>query len=532
MGTVPRSSLPQMKIGIPREVHPEERRVAVVPATLQRLQALGFEVLVQSGAGDGSNAKNAKYAEMGATIVEDANALWSQSDIILKVQPPTPAEIPLIRPGTVLISFINPADDSERVQALASSGASVLAMDQVPRISRAQKLDALSAMANIAGYKAVIECAHHFGRFFAGQMTAAGKVPPAKMLVIGGGVAGLAAITAAKSLGAIVRGFDTRLAVKEQVESLGGEFLMLDFEESGEGSGGYAKVMSDAFLEAERKLFAEQAIDVDMIVTTANIPGREAPKLITAGMVESMREGSVIVDLAAERGGNCVLTEPGEIIEHHGVTILGWTDLPGRMPALSSKLYGNTLAAMVEELGGNDTFNLDMDNEVIRGAMISHDGEVVWPPPKPTAPTTEKDYSKDFGKRPNEESAENTAAANEPGAPSSNLGMVATLIGVTALMLCIGLWAPADFTMHFTVFVLACFVGWQLVWNVTPALHTPLMSITNAVSGIIILGGLLHLSVDSTTAAVVLGALAVFFATINIVGGFLVTRRMLAMFRK
>ena len=344
MGTMPRSPLPQMKIGIPREVHPEEHRVAVIPATLERLRALGFEVLVQSGAGDGANAKDAKYVEMGATIVDDANALWSQSDVVLKVQPPTDSEISLMRPGLVLISFINPADDSDRVQSLAASGASVLAMDQVPRISRAQKLDALSAMANIAGYKAVIESANQFGRFFAGQMTAAGKVPPAKMLVIGGGVAGLAAITAAKALGAIVRGFDTRLAVKEQVESLGGEFLMLDFEESGEGSGGYAKVMSDAFLEAERKLFAEQAIDVDMIVTTANIPGREAPKLITAGMVESMREGSVIVDLAAERGGNCVLTKPGEVIEHHGVTIMGWTDLPGRMPALSSKLYGNTLA--------------------------------------------------------------------------------------------------------------------------------------------------------------------------------------------
>lgn len=522
-----------MKIGIPREVHAEERRVAVVPATLERLRAAGFEVLVQSGAGDGANAKDAKFVEMGATIVDDAEALWSQSDIVLKVRPPTDSEIRLLRPGILLISFINPADDPDRVKTLAASGASVLAMDQVPRISRAQKLDALSAMANIAGYKAVIESAHYFGRFFAGQMTAAGKVPPAKMLVIGGGVAGLAAITAAKALGAIVRGFDTRLAVKEQVESLGGEFLMLDFDESGEGSGGYAKVMSDAFLDAERKLFAEQAIDVDMIVTTANIPGREAPKLITAGMVESMREGSVIVDLAAERGGNCALTKPGKVIEHHGVTIIGWTDLPGRMPALSSRLYGNTLAAMIEELGGAEAFNLDMDNEVIRGAMIAHNGETCWPPPKPKAPTTEKDYSKDFGKRPQDEAL--AAAQTTAGAPqttTSNLGMVATLIGVAALMLCIGLWAPADFTMHFTVFVLACFVGWQLVWSVSPALHTPLMSITNAVSGIIILGGLLHLSVESSTAAIVLGALAVFFATINIVGGFLVTRRMLAMFRK
>jgi NAD(P) transhydrogenase subunit alpha len=521
-----------MKIGIPREVHPEERRVAVVPTTLERLQAAGFEILVESGAGEGANAKDAKYAEMGATIVGDAATLWSQSDIVLKVLPPTKDEINLLRPELILISFINPADDADRVEALGGTGATVLAMDQVPRISRAQKLDALSAMANIAGYKAVIESAHFFGRFFAGQMTAAGKVPPAKMLVIGGGVAGLAAIAAAKSLGAIVRGFDTRLAVKEQVESLGGEFLMLNFDESGEGSGGYAKVMSDAFLDAERKLFAEQAIDVDMIVTTANIPGREAPKLITAGMVESMREGSVIVDLAAERGGNCVLTKPGKVIEHHGVTIIGWTDLPGRMPALSSRLYGNTVTAMIEELGGAEAFNLDMDNEVIRGAMIAHGGAVVWPPPKPKAATTEKDYSKDFGKRPQKETDPPKQAARETAASKGNAPMAVMLLGVCALMVCIGLWAPTDFTMHFTVFVLACFVGWQLVWNVSPALHTPLMSITNAVSGIIILGGLLHLSIESSTAAMVLGGLAVFFATINIVGGFLVTRRMLAMFRK
>ncbi len=526
-----------MKLGIPREVHPEERRVAAVPETLARLRKAGFDVLVESGAGVEADALDAQYVEAGAEIAASADDVWAQADIILKVLPPSEAEIAKARTGQVLVSFVQPADDEARVAALAATGISTIGLDQVPRISRAQKLDALSAMANIAGYRAVIEAAHHFGRFFAGQMTAAGKVPPAKMLVIGGGVAGLAAITAAKGLGAIVRAFDTRLAVKEQVESLGAQFLVLDFEESGEGEGGYAKVMSDAFLEAERKLFAEQAIDVDIIVTTANIPGREAPKLITSGMVESMSEGSVIVDLAAERGGNCQLTEPGETIVHHGVTIIGATDLPVQMPALSSRLLGNVHAAMLEEMGGGEGFEIDLDNEVVRGALVTHDGAVTWPPPKPSEPSTAKNYAKDFGERPKGDSAapEHAAAAQRSG---NRALMIGTLVATLALLLCIGLWAPASFAGHFTVFVLACFVGWQLVWNVTPALHTPLMSITNAVSGIIILGGLLHLTTggdaESTThsAAVILGAIAVFFATINIAGGFLVTRRMLAMFRK
>ena len=527
-----------MKLGIPREVHPEERRVAVVPRTLDRLIKAGFEVIVQHGAGERADANDAKYVEMGATIAPDAAALWGQADIILKVLPPTPDEVAMLRPTSTLLSFIQPADDADRIQALGATGASVIGLDQVPRISRAQKLDALSAMANIAGYRSIIEAAHHFGRFFAGQMTAAGKVPPAKVLVIGGGVAGLAAITAAKGLGAIVRAFDTRLAVKEQVESLGAEFLVLDFGESGEGDGGYAKVMSDAFLDAERKLFAEQAIDVDIIITTANIPGREAPKLITAGMVESMSEGSVIVDLAAERGGNCQLTQPGDIIRHHGVTIVGITDMPTHMPALSSRLLGNVHAAMLDEMGSCEHFAIDLDNEVVRGALIAHEGQVMWPAPKPTAPSTQKNYAKDFGERPKSE-VEPQPEAEVSRIQSARAGTIVGLTLVGALLLCIGLWAPASFASHFTVFVLACFVGWQLVWKVTPALHTPLMSITNAVSGIIILGGLLHLTdtgnaaaTSTHTTAVVLGAIAVFFATINIAGGFLVTRRMLAMFRK
>jgi NAD(P) transhydrogenase subunit alpha len=488
--------------------------------------------VVEAGAGVKAECSDAKYIEAGASVLPSAADVYSQSDVVLKVNPPTEAEAAMLREGQVVIGLIWPANQDAVIAELAARGVTTIAMDCVPRISRAQKLDVLSALANIAGYRAVIEAAHLFGRFFAGQMTAAGRVEPAKVLVIGGGVAGLAAMTAARGLGAIVRGFDTRLAVKEQVESLGAEFLVLDFEESGEGEGGYAKVMSEAFLEAEMKLFAEQAIEVDIIVTTAMIPGRDAPVLITSGMVETMKEGSVIVDLAAERGGNCALTVAGEAIKHHGVWIVGYTDLPGRMPALSSRLYGNALAAMLEEMGGGDSFTIDTENEIVRGALVTNSGEVTWPPPKPAEPTTKTDYAKDFGKRPESETAPVDQSAPEPKPDRQGLMTVVGLVGGLLLLLVIGLWAPADFAMHFTVFVLACFVGWQVVWAVTPALHTPLMSVTNAISGIIILGGLLHLSADATASAIVLGLLAVFFATINIAGGFLVTRRMLAMFRR
>jgi len=517
-----------MKLGIPRESSSEERRVAVAPRTVERLRKMGFDVVIEAGAGRDADCSDAKYIEAGASVA-DAAEVWG-AEVIVKINPPTETEVGLMRPGTTLIGMIWPVTNDAVVQSLATAGVTTMAMDCVPRISRAQKLDVLSAMANIAGYRAVIESAHHFGRFFAGQMTAAGRVEPARVLVIGGGVAGLAAITAARGLGAIVRAFDTRLAVKEQVESLGAEFLVLDFEESGEGDGGYAKVMSEAFLEAEMKLFAEQAIEVDIIITTAMIPGRDAPVLITSGMVESMKEGSVIVDLAAERGGNCALTTPHEAVTEFGVTILGYTDLPGRMPSLSSRLYGNACAAMLEEMGGGEGLTVDLDNEVVRGALVTHQGEVTWPPPAPDEPTIAPDYSKDFGKRPEveEDAAEKAAAAAAGRSLWTASGAVLGLL----LLLVIGLWAPASFATHFTVFVLACFVGWQVVWSVTPALHTPLMSVTNAISGIIILGGLLHLSADSTLAAVVLGAIAVFFATINIAGGFLVTRRMLAMFRR
>ncbi|MCP4839772.1 MAG: Re/Si-specific NAD(P)(+) transhydrogenase subunit alpha [Planctomycetes bacterium] len=519
-----------MKIGIPRETTSEERRVAVVPRTVERLRKMGFDVLVETGAGAQADCSDAKYLEAGGTICDTATDVYAQADVVLKVNPPTSSEIALISRGAILLSLIWPASNEELVAELAARGVTTIAMDCVPRISRAQKLDVLSALANIAGYRAIIEAANRFGRFFSGQMTAAGRVEPTKVLVIGGGVAGLAAMTTARGLGAIVRGFDTRLAVKEQVESLGADFLVLDFEESGEGEGGYAKVMSEAFLEAEMKLFAEQAFEVDIIITTAMIPGRDAPVLITSGMVETMKEGSVIVDLAAERGGNCALTEKGKIVEHHGVSIIGYTDLPARMPALSSRLYGNALAAMLDELGGAESLTIDLDNEIVRGSLITHDAAVTWPPPKPEEPSIAPDYSKDFGKRP-----EPADEATSPAASKRMIEGLSTIVGciaVVLLLLVIGLWAPASFATHFTVFVLACFVGWQVVWSVSPALHTPLMSVTNAISGIIILGGLLHLSAGSTLGAVVLGAIAVFFATINIAGGFMVTRRMLAMFRR
>lgn len=521
-----------MKLGIPREVTSEERRVAVVPKTVERLQNMGFDVIVESGAGVAAECSDAKYLEAGASIADSAADVYAQADIILKVNPPASSEIDLFRDGQVLLGMIWPANQDSLLGELAERGVTTIAMDCVPRISRAQKLDVLSALANIAGYRAIIEAAHLFGRFFAGQMTAVGRVEPAKVLVIGGGVAGLSAMTAARGLGAIVRGFDTRLAVKEQVESLGADFLVLEFEESGEGEGGYAKVMSEAFLEAEMKLFAEQAIEVDIIVTTAMIPGRDAPVLITSGMVETMKEGSVIVDLAAERGGNCALTVAGKIVEHHGVSIVGYTDLPGRMPALSSRLYGNALTAMLQEMGTAEGFSVDTDNEIIRGALITHRHNVTWPPPKPDEPIATTDYAKDFGKRPESESVDiKHTPVIPPAAKKGIMTVLGALVGL-ALILAIGLWAPADFTTHFTVFVLACFVGWQVVWAVTPALHTPLMSVTNAISGIIILGGLLHLSDHAAGSAVALGLFAVFFATINITGGFFVTRRMLAMFRR
>jgi len=523
-------------IGVPREVFPGEKRVATVPDVVEKLIKLGFSVQVESGAGDAANFSDDAYRAAGAQIVEGAAQLWSSSDIVFKVRGPAPGEIGLIREGSTLVSFIWPAQNPELMQQLAAKRVTVLAMDSVPRMSRAQKMDALSSMANIAGYRAVIEAAHHFGRFFTGQITAAGKVPPAKVFVIGAGVAGLAAIGAASGLGAIVRANDTRPEVADQVKSMGGEFVAVDYTEEGSGVGGYAKVMSEGFQKAQRETFAKQAKDVDIIITTALIPGKPAPKLITAEMVQSMRPGSVIVDLAAEQGGNCELTVPGEVVVRHGVTIIGYADLPSRLSKQSSTLYATNLLRLTEELCKNKdgTINVNMDDEVIRGTTVIKEGSITWPPPPPKL------------------SAAPAAAAAKPavappkahghGAPSAPASgtRIAVLFGVAAVLFwLIGAYAPAAFLGHFTVFVLACFVGYMVVWNVTPALHTPLMSVTNAISSIIAIGALVQIAPPLATGVERpadwirwLAVIGIVLTTINMFGGFAVTRRMLAMFRK
>jgi NAD(P) transhydrogenase subunit alpha len=517
-----------LKIGIPKEIFPGECRVAATPNTASVLQKMGFRVLVEAGAGAAANFPDETYGEVGCELISDTSTLWESADIILKVRSPEfhttlgKHEAELLHAGQTLISFIYPAQNPELLQKLAAQKATVLAMDSVPRISRAQKMDALSSMANIAGYRAVIEAANCFGRFFTGQITAAGKVPPAKVLVIGAGVAGLAAIGTAKGLGAVVRAFDTRLVVKEQVESLGAEFLELHFEEDGSGEGGYAKVMSDEFIKAEMELFAAQAKDVDIIITTALIPGKPAPLLITKDMVDSMKEGSVIVDMAAEQGGNCEVTHPGEIYRYKGVTVIGLTDLPSRMAQQSSQLYGTNLCHLLKDMGGSEHYTIDFEDEVVRGALVSHNGEITYPAPKPNTPIPAATPAPPASPQPIVE----TEMAQKQGNPF----LVPLLLG--AALVSIGLTAPPSFLSHFTVFVLACFVGWQVIWNVKPALHTPLMSVTNAISGIIVVGGMLQISGSLSSTTTILGAIAILIGTINISGGFLVTQRMLKMFQK
>ena len=479
------------------------------------------------------------------TIVDNAAKIWGECDLVLKVNQPTSEEIALLRQGGRVISFIQPAQNEALVQALAAKKATVFAMDCVPRISRAQKMDALSSMANIAGYRAVIEAAQHFGRFFTAQMTAAGSLPPAKVLVIGAGVAGLAAIAAARGLGAVVRAFDTREAVKEQVKSLGAEFLEVEFEESGEGEGGYAKVMSQAFIDAEMKLFREQAPEIDIVVTTALIPGRKAPILWETSAVELMKPGSVVVDLAASAGGNCELTKADEVVDHNGVTILGPTDLTSRLATTATQLYAQNLVHLLKDMTDADKggFFIDLQDEVVRGSIILHEGEMMWPAPKPEPkapapkPAPAPAAAKEEPRKPS--SSESSSAVSPPKGANPIWAMVGLVLA--------GLWlwarmakgdAAADpqtvkLLQHTTVFVLAVFVGWQVIWNVTAALHTPLMSVTNAISGIIIVGGLLQGTTnDMSSAFMLLGVLAVLVATINIAGGFLVTQRMLKMFRK
>ncbi|EAS9179464.1 Re/Si-specific NAD(P)(+) transhydrogenase subunit alpha [Salmonella enterica] len=508
-----------MRIGIPKERLPNETRVAATPKTVEQLLKLGFSVAIESGAGQLASFDDKAFAQAGADIV-DGNAIW-QSEIILKVNAPEEEEIALLNPGTTLVSFIWPAQNPGLMEKLAERKVTVMAMDSVPRISRAQSLDALSSMANIAGYRAIVEAAHEFGRFFTGQITAAGKVPPAKVMVIGAGVAGLAAIGAANSLGAIVRAFDTRPEVKEQVQSMGAEFLELDFKEEAGSGDGYAKVMSEAFIKAEMALFAAQAKEVDIIVTTALIPGKPAPKLITRDMVDSMKAGSVIVDLAAQNGGNCEYTVANQVVTtDNGVKVIGYTDLPGRLPTQSSQLYGtnlvNLLKLLCKEKDGN--IDVDFDDVVIRGVTVIRDGDITWPAPPIQVSAQPQAAPKA------------APAPKEPEKPTSPWRKYALMALAIILFSCLADVAPKEFLGHFTVFALACVVGYYVVWNVSHALHTPLMSVTNAISGIIVVGALLQIGQGGWVSF--LSFIAVLIASINIFGGFTVTQRMLKMFRK
>jgi len=527
-----------LSIGVPRETFPGEKRVATVPEVVGKLVKLGFRVAVETGAGDAANFADDTYRAAGADIVPTAAELWGTSDIVFKVRPPTPGEVGLMREGGMLVGFIWPAQNPDLMEQLAAKKATVLAIDALPRqLSRAQKMDALTSMAGISGYRAVIEAANAFGRFFNGQITAAGKIPPAKVFIAGAGVAGLSAVGTAANLGAIVRANDTRAEVADQVVSLGGEFVKVDYEEEGSGGGGYAKVMSEGFQKAQREMYAKQAREVDIIITTALIPGKPAPKLITADMVQTMRPGSVIVDMAAEQGGNCELTEPGKAVVTHGVTIVGYTDLASRLATQASTLYSNNLLRLTEELckTKDGTVDVNMEDDAIRGLTVIKDGAITWPAPPPKLPPAPP--PKPAVAMPPKPKGHGEASGPMPA------GKTAVLFGGGAvLFLLIGRYAPPSFLGHFTVFVLACFVGYMVVWNVKPALHTPLMSVTNAVSSIIAIGALVQLAPDLTKISTDLSrphewirwlsVLAIALATVNMFGGFAVTQRMLSMFRK
>jgi NAD(P) transhydrogenase subunit alpha len=508
-----------MRIGIPKEIAVGERRVALSPETVRDLKKLNLDIVIESNAGFFANYSDQDFIAAGAQISNNPQEIW-QTDLVLKVRPPENSEIDLIKDGGAMISFIYPSRNPQILEKLKNKKVSVLAMDMVPRISRAQKMDALSSMANIAGYKAVIEAANNFGSLFTGQITAAGKIPPAKVLVIGAGVAGLAAIGAAKSLGAIVRAFDTRPEVADQVKSMGGEFLEIDFKEDGTGEGGYAKIMGAEFIKKEMELFKNQASEVDIIITTALVPGAKAPILLLKEAVEAMKPGSIIVDMASEQGGNCELTKPGEIYVHNGVKIIGYTDLPSRLPTQASKLYGTNMAHFLKEMKINEGLKIDVENEVIRGALVTHLGEITFPPPKPKV--VAKPPAKKVESHPVQKIAKKT----------SPIAMIFWIALFSIMMLALGIYAPAQFLSHFTVFVLACFVGWQLIWNVSPSLHTPLMAVTNAISGIIVLGSMLQISGPMNSLPTMLAIFATTIACINIAGGFFVTKRMLKMFRK
>ena len=517
-------------IGVPRESAADEKRVATVPEVVEKLLKLGFRVMVEPGAGDAANFSDDAYRAAGAEVVAD---VWANADIVFKVRAPTRAEVALMRQGQTLISFLWPAQNPELMQQLAARKVTVLAIDALPRmLSRAQKMDALTSMAGVTGYRAVIEAAHHFGRFFAGQITAAGKIPPAKMFVAGAGVAGLSAIGTAVGLGAIVRANDTRAEVADQVASMGGEFVKVDYAEEGSGGGGYAKVMSEGFQKVQSEMYARQAREVDIIITTALIPGKPAPRLITAEMVRSMKPGSVIVDLAAEQGGNCELTEPGQAVVRHGVTIVGYTDLPSRLAKQSSTLYATNLFRLAEELckTKDGVIHVNMDDDAIRGLTVIKEGRITWPPPplKPAAAPP-----KPVAARPP------APKHGEPSGPASARTTAIVFLAAAALFWFIGAHAPAAFLGHFTVFVLACFVGYMVIWNVTPALHTPLMSVTNAISSIIAVGALVQVAPPINDSLqrpapwiIGLAVVSIALVAINMFGGFAVTQRMLQMFRK
>ena len=529
--------MPQM-IGVPKEIFPLEKRVATVPEVVEKLIKLGFSVQVETGAGDAANCSDDDYRKAGAGVADSAQALWATSDIVFKVRAPSMDEVTLMKEGQALISFIWPAQNPDLMAAMAAKKVTVLAIDSLPRtLSRAQKMDALTSQAGVTGYRAVIEAANAFGRFFSGQITAAGKVQPAKIFIAGAGVAGLAAVCTAASMGAIVRANDTRAEVADQVKSLGGEFVKVNYEEEGSGGGGYAKVMSEGFQQAQREMYAQQAREVDIIITTALIPGKPAPRLITAEMVKSMKAGSVIVDMAAEQGGNCELTERDKAVVKHGVTIVGYTDLASRLAKQSSTLYGTNLFRLSEELckTKDGVINVNMEDDAIRGLTVIKQGDVTWPPPPPkvvAAPPKPAAAAVPAAKK-----GHGHGSPSEPMAGST----LAIMFAVAAIVFWfIGAKAPPAFLGHFTVFVLACFVGYMVVWNVTPALHTPLMSVTNAISSIIIIGALVQIA-PPVLAGVTgrpdemirwLAVAGIGLTAINMFGGFAVTQRMLSMFRK
>lgn len=510
-----------MKIGIPKEVSTNEMRVAISPKNTERLLKKGFEVLVESGAGEKAKFSDDDYKSYGAEICDSPIELYKNSDIVFKMQAPTYEEIALIKPNTLLMSYLYPAQNPELLQKLADAKINAIAMDAIPRISRAQKMDVLSSMANIAGYRAVIEASNYFGRFLNGQITAAGKVEPAKVLVIGAGVAGLAAIGTAKSLGSIVRAFDTRKEVAEQIKSMGAQFITVEIDEDGSTDSGYSKVMSQEYIDAEMQLFLKQAAEVDIIITTALIPGKPAPKLLFDYHVEAMKPGSVIIDLAASAGGNCDLTKPNEIIvTKNGVTIAGKVD---QLPNQASFLYGNNVCNMLDDMGDAENFNINMNDDVIKRAMVSYQGNINWPP-EPLAVTVAP--QKDTAEKKDKE------ASKAKAAKKMTYANIIFVFVMGAFLILLGRVAPIEFLGHMTAFALAVFVGWNVIWNVTHALHTPLMSVSNAISGIIVIGGLLQINDDWSSPISILAFIAILLATINIVGGFTVTYRMLKMFKK